>query len=67
MNPVKVFAGVALLMMGVSLLMLSADNVSYGGVLIIGPVPIVVASDVGLALPLLIFAAILVIFLALAR
>ncbi len=38
MNPFKVMVGVAVVMLGLTLLALSnAENVEYGGVVVIGP------------------------------
>jgi len=47
----KVFMGFALMFMGIALLMLSTanTNVQYGGVVIIGPIPIVFGSSVDMA------------------
>jgi len=47
----KVFMGFALMFMGIALLMLSTANanVQYGGVVIIGPIPIVFGSSVDMA------------------
>jgi uncharacterized protein (TIGR00304 family) len=48
MRPDKVFIGFALIFMGISLLLMSS-GVQYGGVLIIGPFPIVLASSPDMA------------------
>jgi len=47
----KVIMGFALMFMGIALLMLSTANanVQYGGVVIIGPIPIVFGSSVDMA------------------
>ncbi len=50
MNPIKIFVGIALIFMGISLLILSqAENVEYGGVMVIGPFPIILASSPDMA------------------
>ena len=50
----KVFIGITLLFMGLALLavssMMNSANVQYGGVIIIGPIPIVVGSSPGMAI-----------------
>ncbi len=52
MNPFKVFAGITIMMLGFMLLIISQfENVEYGGVIIIGPIPIIFASSQ----PILIF------------
>ena len=50
MNPIKVFIGFILIMLGLALLALKSGNVQYGSVFIIGPIPIVLASSPELAL-----------------
>ena len=66
MNPVKVFSGVALVFLGLTLLVISQAgeaNIEYGGVVIIGPIPIVFGTSVQLiALVILIAAAFLILF-----
>jgi len=50
MRPDKIFIGFALVFMGISLLLVSsATHVEYGGVVIIGPFPIVLASSPDMA------------------
>ncbi len=50
----KVFMGITLIFMGLALLMIASAmhsaNVQYGGVIIIGPFPIVFGSSPGMAL-----------------
>ncbi len=59
----KVFAGITLIFMGLALLMISfamhSANVQYGGVIIIGPFPIVFGSSLDMAVFGMIFAVIL--------
>ena len=40
-----IFMGIALIMIGVALMAMSTANVEYGGVIIIGPFPIVFGSS----------------------
>lgn len=40
-----IFMGIAFIMIGIALLSLSSANVEYGGVVIIGPLPIVFGSS----------------------
>lgn len=50
MNPIKIFLGIALTFMGISLLLMSqAESVEYGGVVVIGPFPIILASSPDMA------------------
>jgi|Deesub1362B_J571_1020462.scaffolds.fasta_scaffold00025_29 uncharacterized protein (TIGR00304 family) len=50
MNPIKIFVGIALIFMGISLLLISqAESVEYGGVVVIGPFPIIFASSPDMA------------------
>lgn len=62
MNPFKVFTGFVILMLGVSLLFLSSiqANTEYGGVIIIGPFPIVFASNPDIATFMILIAVIFV-------
>ncbi len=68
MNPIKVFTGITLIFLGFTLLVLSqamsqAENVEYGGVVIIGPIPIVFGSSTPLiAFAVIVAAAILLLF-----
>ncbi len=68
MNPFKVFSGLVMVMLGLSLLALSTlstsnySNSEYGMVLIIGPFPIILASSPQIAI-LLIFLVLIVILL----
>ena len=63
MNPFKIFAGIALIMIGLSLLNIgSVQNTEYAGVILIGPFPIVFASNPELATFMLFLAAGLIIF-----
>lgn len=65
MNPFKVFTGLVILMLGISLLILnSAGSAEYGGIVIIGPFPIVFASNPDIA-TLMIFIAVIFILLPL--
>ncbi|MEM2086489.1 MAG: DUF131 domain-containing protein [Archaeoglobaceae archaeon] len=58
------FVGIALIVIGVTLLSLSnLQNVSYGALLLIGPIPVIVSSDVGLAILLLLICSFLLILL----
>ncbi len=67
MNPFKVFVGITLVFIGLTLLAIgSISNVQYGGVVLIGPFPIVFGSSPGMAYFALIFALIMFIFLILA-
>jgi uncharacterized protein (TIGR00304 family) len=63
MNPFKVFAGIMFVMVGLSLLAISSlagANAQYGAVVIIGPIPIVLASSPDMAVFLLIFAVMII-------
>ncbi|AAB88981.1 conserved hypothetical protein [Archaeoglobus fulgidus DSM 4304] len=65
MNPFKVMIGFAVVMLGLTLLALSsAENVEYGGVVIIGPFPIVFGSSPDIAV-LMVFVALILILLPL--
>ncbi len=64
MNVFKVFTGFILVMLGLSLL--AAQNigsVEYGSVIIIGPIPIVLASSPGMAIFAVVFAVFLILFM----
>ena len=66
MNPVKVFAGIMIIMLGFILLTISQfENVEYGGVVIIGPIPIVFASSQPILMFLVIASFIFILFLVL--
>jgi len=45
MNPTKFFLGFILIFLGMVLLSLFQENVEFGGVILIGPIPIVIASS----------------------
>ena len=66
MNPVKVFSGIALIFLGLTLLIISQAEkaeVEYGGVVVIGPIPIVFGSSVSIiALVVLLAAFLLILF-----
>ncbi|WP_456468894.1 TIGR00304 family membrane protein [Archaeoglobus sp.] len=67
MNPFKVFTGFVILMLGISLLLLSSAQkyvAEYGGVVVIGPFPIVFASSPDIA-TFMIFIAIIFVLLPL--
>ncbi len=63
----KVFAGITLIFMGLALLMISSAvhsaNVQYGGVIIIGPFPIVFGSSLDMAVLGIIFAVIMLLIM----
>uniref|UniRef100_A0A7C4W444 DUF131 domain-containing protein n=1 Tax=Geoglobus ahangari TaxID=113653 RepID=A0A7C4W444_9EURY len=66
MNPTKFFLGFILIFLGMILLSLSQKNVEFGGVILIGPIPIVIASShlmafVALILLIFLFLVILII------
>ena len=68
MNPVKVFIGLSLVMLGLMLLAIQNVNVQYGSVFIIGPFPIVLASSPEMAfVGILIAVAMLLAFLLMVR
>ena len=63
MNPFKVFTGFVILMLGISLLLLSSAQkyrAGYGGVVVIGPFPIVFASSPDIATFMILIAIIFV-------
>ena len=69
MNPVKVFFGVTLIFFGIALYTLSkipAENVEYGGVVLIGPIPVVFGNNVNLMVATL-FIALLILIISVAR
>ncbi|MDI9646396.1 MAG: DUF131 domain-containing protein [Archaeoglobales archaeon] len=59
----KVMLGLSLLMLGFGLLVASSGEVSYGGIFIIGPVPILFSSDASLVPFLVLFAVFAVLFM----
>ncbi len=63
----KVFVGITLIFMGLALLMISSAvhsaNVQYGGVIIIGPFPIVFGSSLDMAVFGIIFAVIMLLIM----
>ncbi|ADC65746.1 Protein of unknown function DUF131 [Ferroglobus placidus DSM 10642] len=68
MNPVKVFSGIALIFLGFTLLLISQAEkaeVEYGGVVIIGPIPIVFGSSVSIITLVVLLAALLLILFSL--
>lgn len=58
-----VFAGFILLMMGLSLITLSSANVEYGGIILIGPIPIVFGSSSELAVSAALIGIVILFFL----
>jgi uncharacterized protein (TIGR00304 family) len=56
------FMGIILVFIGFALLMLSASHVSYGGVIIVGPIPIVFGSSLDMIVIGIVLALILMIF-----
>jgi|Deesub1362B_J571_1020462.scaffolds.fasta_scaffold45439_2 uncharacterized protein (TIGR00304 family) len=58
-----VFAGIIMLMLGLSLFTLSSTNVEYGGVVFIGPVPILFGSSVEMAVSAALIGVVLLFFL----
>lgn len=67
MNPLKVFIGLAMIMLGLTLLALKSVKVSYGGVVLIGPIPVVFGSNSEMAFFAVILAAILLLIPLLTR
>ena len=61
MNPFKIMIGIVLIFMGMSMLLISQSNVKYGGIVIIGPIPIVFGSSPDMAIFSIVIAAILLI------
>jgi uncharacterized protein (TIGR00304 family) len=63
----KVFAGITLIFMGLALLTISSAmnvaNVEYGGVVIIGPLPIIFGSSLDMAVFGIVFAVILILLM----
>jgi len=58
----KVFIGFALLMLGLALLTIPAGNIGFAGVVLIGPIPIVIGSSPTLAAIGIIIAAAFLLF-----
>ncbi|MCD6494254.1 MAG: DUF131 domain-containing protein [Archaeoglobaceae archaeon] len=58
MNPFKIMVGVVLIFLGISMLIISQSNVEYGGVVVIGPIPIVFSSSPEMAMFSIVIAAI---------
>lgn len=58
MNPFKIMVGVVLIFLGISMLIISQSNVEYGGVVVIGPIPIVFSSSPEMAIFSIVIAAI---------
>ncbi len=65
MNPVKVFVGLSLVMLGLMLLAIQNANVQYGSVFIIGPFPIVLASSPEMAFVAILIAIVMLLALLL--
>ncbi|MCS7143841.1 MAG: DUF131 domain-containing protein [Archaeoglobaceae archaeon] len=64
----RLMLGIVFLVLGLMILSLeSAPKIEYGAVVMIGPVPILVASDVGLALFLILISAFLLALVYLLR
>jgi len=62
MRPDKVFIGFALLFMGVALLIVSAST-EYGGVVLIGPIPIIFGSSPEMAVTGIVVAAVILLIM----
>ncbi len=58
MNPFKIMVGIVLIFLGISMLIISQSNVEYGGVVVIGPIPIVFSSSPEMAMFSIVIAAI---------
>ncbi|ADB57711.1 TIGR00304 family membrane protein [Archaeoglobus profundus] len=58
-----IFVGIALILLGIALLGLSAGQVHYGGVVIIGPFPIVFGSSPDMVILGIVLALILLTFM----
>ena len=61
MNPFKMMLGVVLVFLGISMLIISQSNVEYGGILVIGLIPIVFGSSPDMAVLSILIAAIFLI------
>jgi len=62
MRPDKIFIGFALLFMGITMLTVSA-NAEYGGVILIGPIPIVFGSSPEMAIAGIVVAAVMLLIM----
>ncbi len=60
MDPRKIFVGITLMMIGMTLISISSVHTDFAGLILIGPIPIVIASNMSIGTYVLIFAAILV-------
>lgn len=68
MDIARLMIGFALVFLGLAIISISAvSNFSYGALVMIGPVPIVVSSDTGMAVFLVLIAAIMLLMLYLLR
>jgi len=70
MNPVKVFLGITLIILGLmiySLSLVEKANVEFGGIVLIGPIPILIASNAGMAMGVLLIAIVFILILSLLR
>jgi len=67
MNPFKVMIGIVLIFMGISMLLISQSNVEYGGIVVIGPIPIVFGSSPDLVVVSIVIAAIFLMIYAFMR
>ncbi|MCX8172565.1 MAG: DUF131 domain-containing protein [Archaeoglobaceae archaeon] len=64
MDAGKLFLGFALVIIGLTLVSVSRiSHTSYGAIVILGPLPVIVASELGIAIFLLILASILLLIL----
>lgn len=64
----RLVIGLALVFLGLTMISISAvSSFSYGALVMIGPVPIVVSSDAGMAVFLMLLAAIMLLMLYLLR
>ncbi len=69
MNPLKVFSGITLIFFGLVLYSLSkipAENFSYGGVILIGPIPVAFGNSSGIMV-IAIFIALLLFAISMVR
>jgi len=68
MNAERLIFGLALLILGIALISISNfPNTSYGALVLIGPFPILVASDYGIAVFLILLAFALLLILQIFR
>ncbi len=64
----RLFVGLAFVILGLSLMNLSINgNVSYGALVLLGPFPVLVASDLGVAVFLILLASIFLILALMLR